>query len=206
MNDKYSVSFTATSLETEEFRLCTAAFVRNNYAWDGLDAATAQANILGKTNPKTATRKLAEFKKRIEQLNDEQLNILATGSYEDAVNISFLSCIKTYPLLRDYCLEVLSPKITSFDTKATAYEFSQFIESKILSHPELAKVSSGTLTKVKQVIRRMLVQAGLLVLDEPQPNHPSPELLRSLLNENSQTIRAMLIKPAAVKAIDRTTS
>ena len=201
MDNKYSVSFTAASLELDEFRLCAEAFINNGYTWSDSSNVIEQANVLGKVNPKTASRKLSEFKKRIATLNDEQLDLLVTGSYEDVKKIAFLSCVKAYPLLRDYCYEVLARKIISFDRKATKYELDQFIDSKALVSPELAKVSEMTLAKVKQVMRRMLAQADLLVLDEPQPNHPSPAVAKLLVNESALTLQAMLIEPATIKSI-----
>lgn len=201
MNLKYSASFTAASLEVKETRQCAVAYVNNNYGWEGITAVQIQSSVLEKVNPKTVSRKFSEFKKRISHLSNEQINLLATGSYEDAVNISFLSCVKAYLLLRDYCLEVLSQKITSFDRKATLYELNQFIQSKSLSHPELAKMTPLTLAKVQQVIRRILVQANLLINEEPQSNVISSELKVLLAEEDEHILRAMLIEPAMIKSI-----
>ena len=198
---KYGVSFTAASLEVEELRRSAAAFVANGYTWADSVKGTERADILGKVNPKTASRKLSEFKKRIATLSYEQLDMLVAGSFEDATKIAFLACVKAYPLLRDYCSEVLARKITSFDRKATKYELDQFIDSKALVSPELAKVSEMTLAKVKQVMRRMLAQADLLVLDEPQTSHPSPAVAKLLVNESALTLQAMLIEPATIKSI-----
>ncbi len=198
MNQKYSVSFTAASLEVQEMRQCSMAYIKNGCSWSNLSSETIQNDILTKNNPKTATRKFAEIKKRLLNLKDIQIEEIAKGTVEDATVLCFLSVIKTYALFRDYCCEVLAPKINSFDRRLTTYELDQFIEAKALTVPEVANISTTTKAKIKQVMTKFLSQAGVLDSGLLYPNKISYIVKALINNESKEVLTALLLETADI--------
>ncbi|MCD6346898.1 MAG: DUF1819 family protein [Bacteroidales bacterium] len=151
---KYDFSFTATSLRLREMIL---------YANARLDGREIDfVNELGKGKAATGKRFNREFLKRLDNLTDSQVALLATGDLVSQKQIAFLAVCKTYGFLRDFVIEVLREKILLFDYEFNDGEYISFYRRKIDLHPEMEELTEITQKKIRQVSYKILEQAGII--------------------------------------------
>lgn len=158
--NKYKLSFTAVGLMPHEMQMVAQTFVECGKDWNLTEKEIIERNILQKMTKATQKRKLQELKKRCAALNDEELTRLAED--EEIRAFSFLSAVKTYALLYEFCIEVLRNKYLNFDPVLLESDWNNFIESKKNISSDLAQKSESTIKKAKQVIFNMLKGVGLI--------------------------------------------
>ncbi len=152
--EKYDFSFTASSLRLNEMIL-VASSIRENTPVD-------YTNELGGGKSTTGNRMLFEFNKRISNLTQKQIEILIDGDLTSQKQIAFLSICKTYSLIRDFVIEALREKLLVFDYQITQGDYITFYRRKLDLHPEMEKLTDLTEKKIKQVIFKILEQAGII--------------------------------------------
>jgi len=157
---KYILSFTAASLRLNEMiKVAKAAY--DNNATD-LKVVKESGVVFSSVKTRTSDREFREVRKRLEKLTPEQLRILINGDLISQKQIAFLAVCKRYRFIREFTIEVIRDKVLVFDFKLNESDFNSFINSKLLLHPELEAFSESTRKKAKQVMYRILEQAGII--------------------------------------------
>lgn len=160
LSSKYILSFTAASLRLNEMvKVAKAAY--DNNATD-LKVVKESGVVFSSVKTRTSDREFREVWKRLEKLAPEQINILINGDLISQKQIAFLAVCKRYGFIRDFAIEVIRDKVLVFDYKINESDFNSFINSKLLLHPELEAFSESTRKKAKQVMYRILEQAGII--------------------------------------------
>jgi len=118
--------------------------------------------VFSSVKTRTSDREFREVRKRLEKLTPEQISILINADLISQKQIAFLAVCKRYEFIRDFTIEVIRDKVLVFDFKLNESDFNSFINSKILLHPELEAFSESTRKKAKQVMYRILEQAGII--------------------------------------------
>jgi hypothetical protein len=146
---KYEFSFTACSLHIQEM----ADFLK-------IERGIIQPTEGGKSA--SIKRKNIEFRKRLQTLTETQIVSFIDGDLVTQRQLAYLSVCKRYALIREFVLEVLLEKMTLLDYQVTEGEYISFFRRKMTDHPELEELSDTTEKKVKQVIFRILAEAGII--------------------------------------------
>ena len=157
---KYSLSFTAASLMPFEFWQVAQEYVKSQKDWEVAKKRIIEKNILQKASSSTIKRKLQEYKKRSLALTDKELDGLIHSDEKQLY--AFLSALKTYPLLYEFCIEVLRNKYHNYDPILQDRDWDDFLEAKKSVSDELARKSESTLKKAYQVIKLILLEAGII--------------------------------------------
>ncbi len=164
---KYEFSFTASSLRLNEMILVANSII------DKRDVD--YVNELGGGKAATGKRMFAEFNKRLVELSDVQIALLAKDDLTTQKQIAFLSVCKTYGFIRDFVVEVLREKILVFDNEITEGEYISFFRRKTELHPEMDELTEITQKKIRQVTFKILEQAG--IIDNIKTKIIQPQLL-----------------------------
>lgn len=184
---KYSFSFTATSLRTKEFVELAK--------WDDLTQTKELEIQIGNGKESTGRRMLAEFKRWIEALTSEQIEVLKNGTFKEQNQIAFLAVCKTYDFIKEFVIEVVRDKYLLFDYEITDGDYLSFFRSKSYQYEELEDLTDLTQAKIKQVIFRMLEQAGIIDTVRSrmiQPQIVEESVLRAILSENKEFLKFFL--------------
>lgn len=107
-------------------------------------------------------RKNQEFRKRLQTLTEAQTVALLEGDLITQRQLAYLSVCKLYEFFREFVLEVLGEKMILMDYQLTEGEYLSFFRRKMMDHPELEALSETTEKKVKQVVFRVLAEAGII--------------------------------------------
>jgi len=160
LHSKYILSFTAASLRLNEMiKVAKAAYDNNS---TDLQVVKESGVVFSSVKTRTSDREFREVRKRLEKLTPEQISILINADLISQKQIAFLAVCKRYEFIRDFTIEVIRDKVLVFDFKLNESDFNSFINSKILLHPELEAFSESTRKKAKQVMYRILEQAGII--------------------------------------------
>lgn len=159
-SSKYILSFTAASLRLNEM-VKVAKTAQDNGSSD-LNVVKESGVVFGSVKNRTTDREFREIRKRLEKLTHEQKNILIHEDLVSQKQIAFLAVCKHYAFIRDFTIEVIRDKVLVFDYQLNESDYNSFINSKILLHPELEMFSESTRKKAKQVMYRILEQAGII--------------------------------------------
>lgn len=101
--------------------------------------------------------------KRINVVDSEQIvGIIANGTSEAAAQANLYAMMCTYPLVRDFMVTEIGRRYAEFDYTLGQMEMNAYITRLQMEYPNIADVSESTLRKIKQVLRRGLVECGML--------------------------------------------
>ena len=109
-------------------------------------------------------------------MTPDQTAILIRGDLISQKQIAFLSVCKRYTFIRDFAVDVIRDKVLVFDYQLNESDYKSFINSKLSLHTELEEFSESTLKKAKQVMFRILEQAG--IINNPVDKQIQPQILQ----------------------------
>lgn len=199
-HDKYSLSFTAVSFRLHDF-LRVANYLQENNKKPALTELDPEA-ILNKGNKKTSKRELQEFLKRYKCLSIPQRSILFDGTLDEQKKITFLSIIKSNSFIRDFVLEVVRDKSLIFDFIISDADFISFVNRKSELHPELEGFADSTISKARQTIFKILVDAGLIDNTKSKTiiqQWLSPRVVKVTAEDNPEWLKAFLLSDSDIK-------
>ncbi len=130
--------------------------------WDKVRNKILSDNILQKVTTGTAVREFNEIRKRLKNLSNDFISKLSTASTGTKKVLVFYSVVKEYRILFDFLREVIRPKVLVFDFQLADKDLDKFLRRKAESVPELERIADSTRQKIKQVIIRMLNEAGII--------------------------------------------
>lgn len=188
----YSFSFVAGSLMVSESLKCAALYAQYG-DWQQVKTRLLTENDLQKSRRATIIRQVQEIRKRLENLDERELDLLRQSDVNQAAQLLFLATLRTYAFITDFMVQVIYPKLQVLDDKLLDSDYTTFVRDKELSYPELASLSATSKAKVKQVVYRILYETGIL-------DKKTLKLSRPVLNEavaagisSEQIQRAFLI-------------
>jgi len=181
---KYEFSLTGSSLRVNEMILFATKYINEGLLEFKSDKGT------------TNKRMVSEFKKRIDNLTVNQQELLLNSNFSNQKQLAFLSACKTYSLLRDFVIEVVREKFLIMDYNLTETDYISFIRRKEINHDELANLTDQTQAKVKQVIFKILEQAG--IIDNVRDKEIQLQILgastkKSIIEDNPEWLKVFLL-------------
>lgn len=153
----YRFSFTAASLMLNELIVYAKQLVDDEILIEHLTA-----DIMNRGRSKTNKREFAELLIRLQTLSPQELAILSNGTNDDQKLIAFIAFSRAYAIFRDFINEVIHEKISLYDYVITDRDYNSFISRKSIDHDELNELADSTKAKIKQVMFKVLHQAGLI--------------------------------------------
>ena len=154
---KYRFSFTAASLQVTTMIGLAEKMVREELTLDEL-----QPEDVGKERAKTNKRQFIEMKKRLATLSDDEVNYLASASYDEQRLLSMVAFARAYRFFYDYVTDVVVEKVALFNFTLTDMDYNVFFSRVAVDHPEAEKLTSKTQYKVRQVLFKVLEEAGII--------------------------------------------
>ncbi|MEA3222976.1 MAG: DUF1819 family protein, partial [Thermodesulfobacteriota bacterium] len=119
-------------------------------------------NILQKRSPVAAKRQARLIKKRLLTMTPELWAMIADGSAEIAVQALFAAAIKDSRLLGDFMLKIVHERWRMFERRLSLSDWNDYIEMCAQIDPGIMKWSEPTQKKVRQVVFRILAEAGYI--------------------------------------------
>ncbi len=129
---------------------------------DGLTLDQLKPEMMKRERAKTNNREFAELYLRIKTLSSKELNLLVEGNTDTQKLLCLIAFGRAYQFFRDFMDEVVQEKVTLFDFIITDRDYNSFVSRKTIDHEELEQLADSTKAKIKQVILKVIHQAGLI--------------------------------------------
>lgn len=157
---QYKLSFTAASLSISE-SIKIAEVYLGCKDWDETKRIVSENNLLqSRTNSRTV-RTYRELAQRLQPLSDEQLELLVEGNLQEQMYLLWFTVCNRYKFIQEFAVEVIHEKYLSMDYELTEFDYDAFYNRKADWHEELDQITDTTKDKLKQVVFRMLREAGI---------------------------------------------
>ncbi|MBG0773464.1 DUF1819 family protein [Oleidesulfovibrio alaskensis] len=119
-------------------------------------------NILQKRSPASAKRQAKLIRNRLGSFDGELLQLIQNGSHEQAVQLLLASAIMHSHLLGDFIKQAITTQIKTYQKEISYRDWDYFFEECKHRDPSLEKWAESTTKKVRQVIFRILAEAGII--------------------------------------------
>lgn len=172
--------------------------------WKQVAAATRSENLLRQRTEASTARLLREIRPRLEQLSPAELDFLVSADPRDQRLLLFIAICRRYRFIREFTIEVLWPKIQASEIQVYPGDLVRFIEDKGIHAPEVEKLTDKSRAKVRQVILRILSEAGLMDSTDSrklQRPVPSRSLAKLLMENDSKQLRCLLLSEQEIRQI-----
>ena len=161
---EYIMSFSAGALLQEE-TMRVASVYRECHDWQVTKSEVLDSNLLQARSGETTRRLLREISGRLETLTEDQILLLCNGRPDDQKQLLWLAICRRYPFIREFAIEVVRERFLQLGLPVSSEDFDRFYVSKEAWHPHLGEISAQTRKKLKQILFRMLREAGLMSED-----------------------------------------
>lgn len=94
--------------------------------------------------------------------SDRVVQVIATGTPEAAAQANLYAMMCTYPLVRDFMVNEVGRRYREYDYALGQMEMNAYMTRLQTEYDNIAEVSDGTIGKIKQVLRKGLVECGML--------------------------------------------
>lgn len=197
----YNLSFTAASLRPDLARIVAESYLAVG-DWNLAKARVLSSNALQCRTAGGAERQERELRLRLKCLTHDQLTLLAHATAEDRAAIAWLAALKHISFAFEFAAEVLRDKLTALDPVLRHSDYETYVDLKSAIHPELTQLSNVSRSKIRQVLLRMLREAGLLgagagwgTIQRPVL---SPPVLRVVTADNPRWLAGFLVQDTEI--------
>ena len=182
---KYRLSMTAAGLMPEaSVRIAEVYLACRD--WRETRRRLHSENLLQANTSNSSQRVGRELLERLKTLSDDELAVLVSAPMRsDRVAMVWVAACRYYDFLADFAVEVVRDAFLIGKKSITYEDYDKFELRTSAHHPELAEVSASTHGKIRQVVFRMLNEAGFF--DDAKmliPAMLSPVLMRMLPESN----------------------
>lgn len=157
----YRMSFTAASLCIRESAILAQRYLDLSN-WEQVSSEAFSENLLQVRTQSSLRRLLRELTTRLETLSPAELELLTKATEPHQAQVLWLAVCRCYPFVAEFAAEVVRERYLSLKYELPLDEFDAFFNRKAQWHPELDSISPSTHNKLRQVLYRLLREAGLL--------------------------------------------
>lgn len=159
--DRYALSFTSGTLLAGEAAVVAPIYLRER-DWKATRALAQAENLLGTRVARSNTRTLGALVPRLQLLSDDELQIVADGTSTERGHLMWTAACRKYALIGEFAEEVLRERFLTLAGTVSYEEYDSFYRAKAMWHDELDEVTDLSYQKLRQVLFKMMVEAGLL--------------------------------------------
>lgn len=182
------MSFTTGSLFHRESVKLAALYLELG-DWNAVRDKVISNNLLQTRTLNTLKRVCREVISRLKTLSIEELNFLVEANPQEQSYLLWLATCRRYRFIADFAIEVLRERYITLKTDVNHEDFDSFFNRKSEWHAELDAIQPTTRNKLRQVLFRILREAGLLASNNIiNAAILSPELLNAISHNNRRDV------------------
>lgn len=138
---------------------------------DGMDEKSVTAKVIGENLFRYPTEKTLQkisraCNKRIDALGDVRLvRIIASGMPDAAAQVNLYAMMSAYPLMRHFMTTEIARHYAELDYSFTRTDMNAYFTELMTEYENFVTIADSTVTKLKSVLRRCLLEAGVLTKD-----------------------------------------
>jgi hypothetical protein len=160
-NGRYSMSFTTGSLYHRESVNLAELYIEFK-DWNVVRDKVLSVNLLQARTLNTSKRVCREIISRLKNLSSNELSLLVEANPQEQGYLLWLAICRRYRFIADFAIEVLRERYITLKSDLSYEDFDSFLNKKSEWHSELDEIRPTTRNKLRQVLFKILREAGLL--------------------------------------------
>ena len=160
-NRVYSGKLTGESFLLYELKI-VAKLKKEGYTDKEIRKMVLEENLFQYKFTSSISRRLTPLRQRINLLDEELIDRLIEDPLGDGIVINLYSIMKNDRLFFEFMNEVMKDKLKSNNEVLEKKDINIFIETKIEQNEDIASWSDSTVNKIKQVIKKILMEAKVV--------------------------------------------
>ncbi|SNU02233.1 Putative inner membrane protein [Ruaniaceae bacterium KH17] len=161
VDKRYVLSFTTGGLLAREAAVLAPIF-NEQHDWAKVRDLAVSENLLQARTRSTSVRRVRATIERLSALSDTELGILEELTASERSHLMWAAACRFYKLVGEFAEEVLRERFLTLAGTVSYDDYDSFYRAKALWHDELGAVSDQSYKKLRQVLFRMMVEAGLV--------------------------------------------
>ena len=158
---KYRFSFTAVGLAPVAMQEM-ATLYHDCGSWKEVYVQALKDNVLKCRTTSALKRIASEIVLRLEKLAPDELSRFVENRLNERTVFAWLSVCRTYDFVGDFAVESLHEAYVTGQKTYETGDYEKFVNAKLALHPELDELSDQTYAKVRQIVFKMMREAGYL--------------------------------------------
>ncbi|MER8027060.1 DUF1819 family protein [Glutamicibacter protophormiae] len=158
---RYLLSFTTGGLLARESAILALLYVELR-DWAQVRDTAVEENLLQTRTRSTGIRRVRETVNRLSVLSNHELKILADLTAAERGHVMWAAACRRFELIGEFAEEVLRERFLTLAGTVSYEDYDSFYRAKAMWHAELDDVTDLTYKKLRQVLFRMMAEAGLL--------------------------------------------
>ncbi|MCV2894507.1 DUF1819 family protein [Lentibacter sp. XHP0401] len=164
--EKYRMSFSTGGLFVNE-SIALAEHYRSGESWAKSQERLLEMGITALPKLSSQARSLREIYTRITYLSEaERVFLVEKADRQEQQAILWLGVCRTYRFIREFAVEVIQDRYQSWRLELGHETFDRFLADKAEWNEHLAQLSPSTCAKLRQVMFRIMREAGVLNEDD----------------------------------------
>ena len=188
-DSRYALSFTSGGLLAREAQVAAPIYLADP-DWTRVREVLDRENLLQARTHTSGVRLSRELTQRLSALSDSEVEVIADGTSTERGHVLWAAACRRYTLIAEFAEEVLRERFLTLAGTVTYDDFESFYRGKAMWHEELDEVAQSSYRKLRQVLFRMMVEAGLLTKSGTiEPALLSPRVAQLLSRRSPSDIR-----------------
>lgn len=158
---RYVLSFTTGSLLARESAILAPLYVEVR-DWAQVRDTAVEENLLQTRTRSAGIRRVRETVNRLSVLSNHELEILADLTAADRGHMMWAAACRRFELIGEFAEEVLRERFLTLAGTVSYQDYDSFYRAKAMWHSELDDVTDLSYKKLRQVLFRMMLEAGLV--------------------------------------------
>jgi len=158
---RYALSFTSGGLLVREASAVAPVYLRER-DWSQVRDAIEETNLLQARTRAAGVRIAREVVQRLSVLSPVELELLVDATLTERSHVMWAAACRRYALIGEFAEEVLRERFLTLARTVSHEDYDSFCRSKAMWHDELGQVTETSYKKLRQVLFRMMTEAGLL--------------------------------------------
>lgn len=158
---RYALSFTTGGLLATEAALVAPVYL-GGHDWAATRARVRDGNLLQRRVASSTRRVLGALIPRLQLLSESELQIVADGTSTERCHLMWAGACRRYDLIGEFAEEVLRERFLTLAGTVSYDDYDSFYRAKAMWHDELDEVTDLSYKKLRQVLFKMMAEAGLL--------------------------------------------
>ena len=191
-NQPYKMSFTSGGLYLNESVELSASYLKTK-DWEKTISLAQAKGLTSLPKAKSKRRMLREIINRLETLSDDELKFLVEDEdRQEQSLLIWISVCRAYRLVREFALEVVQDRYLSFQLELPSESFDLLFEQKAEWDDALASTSAATRVRLRQVVFKIMREAGIISEDHRIQSTYLSTSLRAMIEANTPSYLAVL--------------
>lgn len=158
---RYALSFTTGGLLEREAATLAPIYLQER-DWVKVRDLAVKENLLQARTYRTGVRLVRETVKRLSSLADHEVEILDEVTASERGHLMWVAACRRYDLIGEFAEEVLRERFLTLASTVSYEDYDSFYRAKAMWHDELDDVTDLSYKKLREVLFKMMVEAGLL--------------------------------------------